>query len=110
MTRRSRITHDPPPEVRDALKSFGRYIREARLRRGLRIQDVADRLGISRSTIAGAEKGKPSTSVVVYVGALWALGLLDRFVGSDGAPRRVWTPKGKVLENTRAPASGSRPG
>lgn len=100
MTRYSRITHDPPPEVLDALKRFGRYIREARRRRGLRIQDVADRLGVSRLTIAGVENGKPSTSIAVYAGALWALGLLDRFVTGD-RPTPCLDAEGEVLENMR---------
>ena len=110
MTRSSRITHDPPPEVLDALKRFGLYIREARRRRGLLLQDVADRLGISRSAVASAENGEPSTSIAVYAGALWALGLLDRIVAGD-LPTSCLDAEGEVLENVRrSPANGSRRG
>ncbi len=52
MSRRSKITHSPPAEVEDALKRLGQNIRIARLRRRLRIQDVADRIGTSRFTVA----------------------------------------------------------
>lgn len=112
MTRRSRITHSPPPEVREALTKLGRYIREARLSRGLRIQDVADRLGVSRFTMADVEKGKPGTSAGAYVGALWVLGLLERVLPISGDEH---TPcldaEGERLENSRAPArDGVRPG
>lgn len=105
MSRRSKITHSPPAEVEEALKRLGRNIRIARLRRRLRIQDVADRIGTSRFTVADLERGKPSTSVAAYFGSLWALGLLDQV-------EKVADPdmdeEGKILERARLPGKARR--
>lgn len=105
MSRRSKITHSPPAEVENALKRLGRNIRIARLRRRLRIQDVANRIGTSRFTVADLERGKPSTSVAAYFGSLWALGLLDQV-------EKVADPdldeEGKILERARLPGQARR--
>ena len=106
MSRRSKITHSPPAAVESALKRLGRNIRIARLRRRLRIQDVADRIGTSRFTVADLEKGKPSTSVAAYLGALWALGLLDPV---NGIADPDLDEEGKILESARRPGQASRP-
>ena len=50
----------------------------ARLRRNLRIEDLATRMGVSRFTLAAIERGRPGVSVAACFGALWALGLLDQ--------------------------------
>lgn len=72
----------------------------ARLRRRLRMQDVADRIGTSRFTIADLERGKPSTSVAAYLGSLWALGLLDQM---ESVADPDLDEEGKMLENARPP-------
>lgn len=105
MSRRSKITHSPPAEVENALKRLGRNIRIARLRRRLRIQDVADRIGTSRFTVADLERGKPSTSVAAYFGSLWALGLLDHV---DRIADPDHDEEGKILESARRPGQASR--
>ena len=43
------------------------YLRTARLRRNLTIQDVADKIGTGPRAVADTEKGKSSTGIVVYV-------------------------------------------
>lgn len=43
----------------------------------MRIEDVAERVGTSRYTIASVEKGKPGVSAAAYLTVLWALDLLD---------------------------------
>ena len=48
------------------------------MRRGLSAQELGRKIGVGRDTVAEAEKGKPSTSVAVYAGLLWALGLIDQ--------------------------------
>ncbi len=63
-------------EVKCALEVLGTHLREARLRRELTIEEVAERIGVSRKTVAEAERGKATTHVEVYAGMLWALGLL----------------------------------
>lgn len=91
----------PPADVSAILRLVGGNLRTARLRRRLRIQDVADRLGVSRSTITNVEKGKPGVSAATYFGALWALGLLDD-------ARRLADPdrdeEGQILQAGRLPS------
>jgi transcriptional regulator with XRE-family HTH domain len=57
---------------------LGRNLRTARLRRNLTIEDLAEKIGVGRRVVADAERGKPSTGIAVYIGLLWALGLLDQ--------------------------------
>lgn len=100
MPRPTRIAASPPAAVEDTLERLGRNIRTARLRRRLTQQELARRMGVSRFVVADAEGGKPTTGVAVYVGALWALGLLDQM-------RHVADPdrdeEGKTLERARSP-------
>lgn len=106
MARISKIAAAPPAAVEEALKRLGRNIRTARLRRKLRLEDVAARMGISRFALSDVEKGKPTTAIAAYVGALWALGLLDQI---DGVADPDRDEEGKILERARAPKT-ARPG
>lgn len=76
--RRSPLHTTPPYEVETALKRLGADLRTARLRRKVTLADAAERLGVGREVIADAERGKPSTSVVVYAALLWSYGLVGR--------------------------------
>ena len=105
MANTSRITDAPPAAVEEALKRLGRNIRTARLRRRLRIEDVAQRMGASRFTLADVEKGKPGASAAAYLGALWALGLLEQITDVADPDR---DDEGKVLESARAPSQAPR--
>ena len=105
MGKRSRITGSPPAAVENALRQLGRNLRTARLRRRLRIQDVADRIGASRFMVADLEKGKPGASAAAYFGALWALGLLNQ---ADNLADPDRDEEGKVLESARSPRRASR--
>ena len=105
MGNRSRINESPPAAVENALRQLGRNLRTARLRRRLRIQDVADRIGASRFTVAGLEKGKPGASAAAYFGALWALGLLHQ---ADNLADPDRDEEGKVLESARSPRRAYR--
>ncbi len=69
------------------------------MRRELRLEDVAKRMGTSRFTLADIEKGKPGTSAAAYPGALWALGLLEQITDVADPDR----DDEKVLESARAP-------
>lgn len=101
----SKVTKAPPAAVEEAIRRLGRNLRTARLRRKLRIEDVARRIGASRFTVADLEKGKPGTSIAAYAGALWALGLLDQ-MGEVADPER--DEEGKALESARAPTQAPR--
>ncbi len=37
----------------------------------MRLEDVAERVGVSRFTVADVERGKPGISMAAYLGALW---------------------------------------
>jgi transcriptional regulator with XRE-family HTH domain len=68
-----------PFEVETAIRRLGTNLRTARLRRNLTLQEVAQKLGATRQVVARAETGNPSTPAAVYVGLIWAYGLLDQF-------------------------------
>ena len=94
------IVQQPPAAVQQELIRLGRDIRTARLHRNWRLEDLAARLGVSRFTVADVEKGKPGTSAAAYLGALWALGLLEQLtLVADPDHDSV----GKTLEAARAP-------
>jgi transcriptional regulator with XRE-family HTH domain len=78
MTARNPLLGAPPYQVETALKKLGADLKTARLRRNLTAEEVAQKVGTTRFTIADAERGKPSTGVAVYAALLWAYGLIDR--------------------------------
>jgi len=100
MPRKSKISESPPAAVQDTLERLGRNIRTARLRRKLRQEDLARRVGVSRFVVADIEKGKPTTAVAAYMGALWALGLADNMRDVADPDR---DEEGKILERARGP-------
>jgi transcriptional regulator with XRE-family HTH domain len=59
-----------------ALIRLGARIRLARIRRKLRQEDLAAKIGRTRPTVSAIEKGSSTTEIGAYVGALWVLGLL----------------------------------
>ncbi|HEX8390959.1 MAG TPA: helix-turn-helix domain-containing protein [Longimicrobium sp.] len=76
---RNQITYATaaPAAVEDAVVQLGRQISVARLRRGWRQSDLAQKAGITRATLVGIEHGKLGTGIGAYVAVLWALGLHD---------------------------------
>jgi len=102
----SSIVQQPPAALEQALTRLGRNIRTARLRRNWRLEDLAARMGVTRFTVADVEKGKPGTSAAAYLGALWALGLLEQLTPvADPDHDSV----GKTLEAVRTPRVARRP-
>jgi hypothetical protein len=92
----------PPFEIEKALQELGANLRTARLRRRLTIADVAAKIGAGRRAVADAEKGKPSTGVVVYVALLWTYGLLDDFrLLADPARDQEGLTLARLRENRR---------
>jgi transcriptional regulator with XRE-family HTH domain len=61
----------------EALVRLGARIRLARLRRKLRQEDLAAKIGRTRATVIAIERGSPKTEIGAYVSTLWALGLLQ---------------------------------
>ena len=76
MARKNVLTSSPPYPVEQAIKRLGANLRTARLRRNLTIEEVAEKIGTGRHAVLAAEKGKPSTSMAVYIALLWTYDLL----------------------------------
>ena len=74
----------PIPAIR-ALRKVGQGISDARRRRRITIQLMAERAGVSKATIAKIEKGDPTTSIGGYAAALFVLGMIDRLSDLVGA-------------------------
>lgn len=66
-----------PYLVELSLERLGSNIRTARTRRNVSLQELSERLGIHRTVLSDAEKGKPGTAISVYVSMLWAMDLLS---------------------------------
>jgi hypothetical protein len=79
MVARNTLLSTPPYAVEQTLRRLGADLRTARVRRNMTIQEVGEKIGAGARAIMDAEKGKPSTSAAVYVGLLWAYGLLSQF-------------------------------
>jgi transcriptional regulator with XRE-family HTH domain len=79
MTARNALTNSPPHSVEQALLRLGANLRVARIRRGLTIRQVAEKIGTGVRAVSDAEKGKPSTSISVYLALLWLFGLMADF-------------------------------
>ena len=63
------------PKLTKILEGMGENIKLARLRRKLTTEQVAERAGISRSTLWQGEKGLASVSLGTYAQILFVLGL-----------------------------------
>ena len=105
MPRKSKIADAPPAAVQETLERLGRNIHTARVRRKLPQGELARRIGISRFVVADIERGKPSTGIAAYVGALWAMGLLDDLRAVADPDR---DEEGKILERARSPKTAGR--
>lgn len=71
MVRTNKLQQAPPYDVEQCMKRLGENLRIARVRRSLTIKDVAERIGSGPRAVMDAEKGKPSTGLVVYAALLW---------------------------------------
>lgn len=66
------------PKSTKIIEQMGEQIKLARLRRRLPAELVAERAGISRSTLWNVEKGNPSVSMGTYCAVLHALNGMDK--------------------------------
>ncbi|MCE3254890.1 MAG: hypothetical protein K0R25_384 [Rickettsiaceae bacterium] len=71
-------TSEFPLPVSRALRKTGQDISEARRRRRIPTELMAERAGISRGTLAKIEKGDPTTSMGNYASVLFVLGMISR--------------------------------
>ena len=80
------------PNVKKVLSNFGENIKLARLRRKYSSQLVAERAGISRSTLVSIEKGEAGVSIGNYIQVLFVLGLekdLEKVALDDKLGRKL---------------------
>lgn len=67
-------------QTREALSVLGKLIRIGRMERGMTAQELADRVGISRTTLYNIEKGAPGPEIgtVFEAAALVGVRLFDQ--------------------------------
>lgn len=83
-----------PPFARDAraMRELGARLRLARIRRRITASEMAERVGISRTTLHNLERGELSVAVGTLVRTLGVLGLerdLDAVAHDDELGRRL---------------------
>ncbi len=66
------------PNTEAILGTMGEQIKLARLRRSLPAVLVAERAGISRSSLWKVEKGDPAVAIGIYAAVLHALNSMDK--------------------------------
>lgn len=85
-----------PIDVCDTLARLGQRIAIARKAAELRQADLADRSGISRSTLVEIEKGSPYVAMGNYLSVLWALNIheeLDQIAILESDSHRLMASK-----------------
>ncbi len=92
--------HRPSLSVRQTLRKLGHDIRDARRRRGLPAEVIAQRAFTSRPTLRRIEAGDHTVSMGIYAAVLQALGLLDG-LGQLADPSHDQT--GLALANEQLP-------
>jgi len=66
-----------PIPARRALRKLGQDIRDARKRRRIPMELLAERARISRTTLTKVEKGDESVALGIYASVLFVLGLVE---------------------------------
>lgn len=92
------------PQAKKTLELFGENLKLARLRRKLSMEQIAERAGISRSTLVKIEKGDDSVSMGSYFQVLFVMRLDKDFlnVAKDDLLGRKLQDAGLVTKQ-RAP-------
>lgn len=89
-----------PIPVIKVLHKLGKDINDARRRRRITIELMAERAGVSRATMGKIEKGDPTTSMGGYASVLFVLGMSDRLSDLvDATYDRI----GRRLEDEKLP-------
>lgn len=100
--------HLPIPVIK-VLRKLGQDINDARRRRRITIELMAERANLSRATIGKIEKGDPTTSMGGYAAVLFVLGMQERLndlvdsvhdligrrLEDEKLPQRIRMPKRK---------------
>ena len=107
--------HRPSIAVRQTLRKLGLDIHDARRRRGLPAQIVAERAFTSRPTLRRIEAGDHTVSIGIYAAVLQALGLLEGLgmiadPGSDDVGLAIASAQLPKRVRLRRPRGGSDAG
>ena len=89
-----------PIPLKTTLHRLGSDLRDARLRRRIPAAIMAERAGISRTTLLKVEKGEPGVAIGTYAAVLMVLGLIVRLAELASAPT---DEVGLALEEERLP-------
>jgi transcriptional regulator with XRE-family HTH domain len=89
-----------PLPAKRALRKLGQDIRDARKRRRLPMELLAERARISRSTLTKVEKGDESVALGIYAAVLFALGLID---GLSNFADPITDTIGRAMEERNLP-------
>lgn len=101
------------PDTKKILETMGEQIKLARLRRNLSTELVAERAGISRSTLWSVEKGVGTVSMGTYAAVLHALGGMDRdlelIAKDDEFGRKLQDLKLPIRKRAKRPKKSNYP-
>lgn len=89
-----------PIPAHKAMRKLGQDIRDARLRRRVTAELLAERAGISRITLSKIEKGNPQVLMASYASVLFVLGMIGRVQELADARHDL---TGRALEEERLP-------
>ena len=76
MPQSSFLTTSPPFVVENTIRTLGRNLRTARLRRNMTIAQAAEHIGTGIRAVRDAESGKATTAIAVYYALMWLYDLL----------------------------------
>ena len=66
-------------ETEFVIRKMGNRIKEARLRRNIKAEILAEHVGISKGTLSAIEKGESTVSIGAYAAILNALDMINDF-------------------------------
>ncbi len=93
------------PDTQFILEQMGEQIKEARLRRRISTELLAERANVSRTTIWAIEKGSPSVSIGSYAAVLHGIQGMDKdllLIAQDQCLKNTFEQVGRI-PRTRAP-------
>lgn len=102
-----------PVPVARALRKLGHDLRDARRRRRIPVEIMAERASVSRTTLTKIEKGDSGVLLGNYASVLFALGMVERLanladpredrvgieIDEDRLPRRIRLSKKKSAKD-----------
>jgi transcriptional regulator with XRE-family HTH domain len=96
----------PSLSVRLSLRQLGEEIRQARLRRRLRMQVLAERAMICRVTLDKIQKGDPSVAMGSYAAVIFGLGFktpFNKLITYETDPARFFFEEEVLRKRARLP-------